>query len=119
MKKYRSRAIPHTRHLQVYGKSLQYLRSVVNSQRESHIDAILAHLTSRPGMWVATTHLQKLTGSLAVHSRIADLRKKGFTIVNRITREFLNGMWVAHSFYKYVPEDEEEDGNFQPEQEGQ
>lgn len=41
---------------------------------------ILAMLQERRGDWVSVLKLASLSGSLAVHSRITDLRKQGYTI---------------------------------------
>lgn len=41
---------------------------------------ILAELESKRGHWVAMPNLARIAGGFAVHSRIADLRKRGHRI---------------------------------------
>jgi hypothetical protein len=48
---------------------------------------ILAALREAGGGWVSALALHETSGSLAVHSRIADLRKQGHAIENRTRRE--------------------------------
>lgn len=48
----------------------------------SQSDAILALLRARQD-WVPMPELARESGSLNVHSRIADLRRRGFTVENR------------------------------------
>jgi hypothetical protein len=59
-------------------------------------DNILAALQSRRGQWVPMTDLWRASGAFAVHSRIADLRKRGHAIEHR--NEHHEG--VVHSFYR-------------------
>ncbi len=47
---------------------------------------ILAVLQSADGRWVSALELHELSGSLCVHSRVADLRKLGHMIVNQTLR---------------------------------
>lgn len=47
---------------------------------ESQCAQILAMLQERRGAWVSVLQLASLSGSLAVHSRITDLRKRGHAI---------------------------------------
>ena len=46
----------------------------------SKCDAILATLTRWEGQWVSMPDLARIAGGYAVHSRIADLRKRGHRI---------------------------------------
>lgn len=57
-----------------------------------------------PNQPVAAPHLARITGSLAVHSRIADLRRMGFNVVNHCESIFRNGKLVNTSTYTFVPE---------------
>ncbi len=59
---------------------------------------ILGELTTRPGQWVSALRLHQICGSLAVHSRINDLRQRGHQIENRV--ETVNGK--RHSSYRLV-----------------
>lgn len=52
----------------------------------SQCDAILAELQARPGEWVGLFDLYLASGSMAVHSRIADLRARGHHIDQRSDR---------------------------------
>ncbi len=61
---------------------------------------IRARLEEATGEWVGTLELHQLSGSLAVHSRIADLRAAGLAIENRV--ETVRGR--KHSFYRLVEE---------------
>jgi hypothetical protein len=49
----------------------------------SQCSRILAALQSAPGEWVSLPALWKASGSMAVHSRINDLRKRGHIIENQ------------------------------------
>jgi hypothetical protein len=64
------------------------------SQESRILDCLQAHLGSE----VSLVTLWAISGSMAVHSRIAQLRKKGVQIVNRTERK--NG--ATHSFYKLL-----------------
>lgn len=46
----------------------------------SQCDRILAELESKRGDWVPMPNLAHIAGCFAVHSRIADLRKRGHRI---------------------------------------
>ena len=56
-------------------------------------------------MPIPAPHLADITGSLAVHSRIADLRLMGFNIVNKMEHVFRGGVLVNVSHYTYWPPD--------------
>ena len=62
----------------------------------SQCDRILALLRERAGQWVPLPDLALVSGSMAVHSRIADLRKRGEQIEQRNERR---GRMI-HSSYK-------------------
>ena len=49
----------------------------------SQCDRILAALRAAPGQWVSLPALYQASGSMAVHSRINDLRKRGHLIENQ------------------------------------
>jgi hypothetical protein len=74
------------------------------TQRESHLEIIRRVLTSRPHQPVAAPYLARITGSLAVHSRIADLRRIGLNIVNHTERVFRDGVLVNTSTYTFIPD---------------
>ena len=46
-------------------------------------EIILSALRDADGGWVSALELHERSGSLAVHSRVADLRKRGHAILNR------------------------------------
>jgi biotin operon repressor len=62
-------------------------------------DTILASLKLHQGDWVSLVHLATLSGSMAVHSRIADLRARGHAIDHKNERK---GRMI-HSSYRLVP----------------
>jgi acyl dehydratase len=63
-------------------------------------DRLAAILQERAGRWVSMTRIGRDIGAWAVHSRIADVRRRyGYTIINRQRK--IGG--VRHSFYKYLP----------------
>lgn len=74
------------------------------TQRESHLETIRRVLTSRPHQPVAAPYLARITGSLAVHSRIADLRRLGLNIINHTERVFRDGVLVNVSTYTFIPD---------------
>lgn len=63
--------------------------TAVTTQREfgssgvSQCAVILGVLCANPGRWVPMPKLAQAAGCYAVHSRIADLRKRGHTIEHR------------------------------------
>jgi hypothetical protein len=59
---------------------------------------------SHPNQPVAAPYLARITGSLAVHSRIADLRRLGLNIVNHTERVFRDGVLVNTSTYTFIPD---------------
>lgn len=52
----------------------------------SQCDLILARLDAAPGQWIPMPELWRVSGAFAVHSRIADLRRRGYTILQRSQR---------------------------------
>lgn len=52
----------------------------------SQCACILAELKLVPGAWVTLTRLHAVSGSMAVHSRINDLRQRGHRIEHRNER---------------------------------
>ncbi len=62
-------------------------------------DTILASLKHHQGDWVSLVHLATVSGSMAVHSRINDLRQRGHQIAHKNERK---GRMV-HSSYKLIP----------------
>jgi hypothetical protein len=62
----------------------------------SQCDIILARLVSTPGQWVPMPALCRLSGSFNIHSRIADLRRRG----HRIDHQNRQTGRKIHSFYR-------------------
>lgn len=65
---------------------------------KSQCAAILERLAQTPGQWVSMMELHLVSGSMNVHSRIADLRARGAIIEQR-------GQWErgkCHSSYRLV-----------------
>lgn len=52
----------------------------------SQCACILAELQLSPGAWVSLIRLHAISGSMAVHSRINDLRQRGHPIEHRNER---------------------------------
>jgi hypothetical protein len=71
------------------------VRGAGRSQCERIADALRAKI----GQWVAMTDLWQASGAFAVHSRIADLRKRGLAIEHRNERA---SSGVTHSFYRLL-----------------
>lgn len=69
----------------------------------SQADKILAELQRQSGRWVSMLVLHQVSGSMAVHSRIADLRTLGHVIHQRNERK---GRTV-HSYYRLQPRTEQ------------
>jgi hypothetical protein len=66
---------------------------------------ILGRLSATPGEWVSLIDLWKASGSMAVHSRINDLRKLGYRIEHK--NEYPEGqragaVRTVHSFYRLI-----------------
>lgn len=64
----------------------------------SQCDLILAVLERHAGAWVSLLELAAASGSMAVHSRIADLRSRGKSIEHKNERK---GRTI-HSSYKLI-----------------
>ena len=78
----------------VYGQRLFPTKDTCYQPMKSQTSKVLARL--KRGGWVSMPALWRASGAFAVHSRIADLRKAGHEIVNRIER----GYGCRKSFYK-------------------
>lgn len=63
----------------------------------SQAAAILARLLETPGAWVPMPELAAISGAYAVHSRISDLRKRGYHIECKVLCQS-----TKHSFYRLV-----------------
>lgn len=66
----------------------------------SQCDAILAMLKHKVGQWVPMPDLASVAGAYAVHSRIAELRKRGHRIDSR--QERMPGTRRVWSYYRLV-----------------
>ena len=64
----------------------------------SQCDLILAELQVSRGHWVPMPRLVVCSGSYNVHSRIADLRKRGHVILHENRRK--QGSRVVQSYYQ-------------------
>jgi hypothetical protein len=62
----------------------------------SQCDLILARLVNTPGEWVPMPALARISGAYAIHSRIADLRRRG----HRIDHQNRRAGRKIHSFYR-------------------
>lgn len=66
----------------------------------SQCEKIAAMLIAKNNEWVPMPDLWKASGAFAVHSRIADLRKRGMSIAHRNERAQDGSI---HSFYRLDP----------------
>lgn len=64
----------------------------------SQCDVILASLSRTPGKWIGMLTLHQLSGSMAVHSRISELRARGHTIEQKSRKV---GRMI-HSSYRLI-----------------
>lgn len=64
----------------------------------SQCDIILCELKRHANQWVPMPHLASVSGSLNIHSRIADLAKRGHRIENN---QVTKGR-KRHSFYRIL-----------------
>ncbi|MBK1884123.1 hypothetical protein JIN85_17010 [Luteolibacter pohnpeiensis] len=64
----------------------------------SQCDLILEALQNADGEWVSMPTLAAASRSLNIHSRIANLRDRGFQIENRTEQENR----AVHSFYRLI-----------------
>jgi hypothetical protein len=58
----------------------------IQSTGETQCERVLARLKESPGEWVPMPALVRVSGSYVIHSRIADLRKRGNRIDHRNRR---------------------------------
>jgi biotin operon repressor len=65
----------------------------------SQCSAILELLTASNGRWVPMIDLHRVSGSMAVHSRISDLRERGHDIQQRSERVGKS----VRSYYSLTP----------------
>jgi len=72
-----------------------------DTRNQRQTEAILSALLEARGGWVSAWQLFESSNSLAVHSRVADLRKAGHTIQNRVKHE--NGKCLSE--YRLVVTD--------------
>jgi hypothetical protein len=72
---------------------------------------ILGRLSASPGEWVSLIDLWQASGSMAVHSRITDLRKLGYRIEHRnvwpkdqrpSAGDNASAARTVHSFYRLI-----------------
>ena len=66
----------------------------------SQCACILAELEANPGAWVSLVRLHAVSGSMAVHSRINDLRQRGHRIEHKNERV----KKMTHSSYRLTSE---------------
>jgi hypothetical protein len=59
-------------------------------------EIVLTKLREKAGDWLALPDLVAAGGGYAIHSRVADLRRQGHTVENKIERK--DG--EKHSFYR-------------------
>jgi len=64
----------------------------------SQCDLIIAALLMHRGEWVSMLDLHRVSGSMAVHSRIADLRRRGHLIEQRSD----HSSGKVHSYYRVL-----------------
>lgn len=64
----------------------------------SQCECILAELLLKQGEWVSLPRLHACSGSMAVHSRINDLRQRGHRIEHKNERV----KRMIHSFYRLI-----------------
>lgn len=65
----------------------------------SQCDLILELLAAANGRWVPMIDLHRVSGSMAVHSRISDLRERGHAIEQHSVRKGR----AVHSRYRLAP----------------
>ena len=70
------------------------------NQQPSQADRILERLQFTSEAWVGMPDLAKVSGAYAVHSRIAELRRRGHRIENRIER---SADGTRLSWYRLTP----------------
>jgi hypothetical protein len=75
--------------------------SRMTNTNPSQASLILAELQRRPGVNVPMPDLVRVSGAFAVHSRVAELRKRGYQIENDIDHDPVSA--AKHSYYRLVP----------------
>jgi hypothetical protein len=83
--------------------STQQLEFKAGAGGQSQCAKIFARLVANLGEWVPMPELADLSGSYAVNSRVADLRKRGHKIEHKNEHQ-PNGS--IHSFYRLLPTEE-------------
>lgn len=66
-------------------------------------DLLEAYLRGHPNRWITMPDLAYVIGAYAVHSRIADLRKRGMTIEHVNDWRVIDGRRTCCSRYRFVP----------------
>ena len=67
-------------------------------------DRILARLQQSAGQWVSLMDLHRASGSMNVHSRVADLRNRPGIIIEQ--KNIQHGR-TKHSHYRLIPTEEQ------------
>jgi hypothetical protein len=80
--------------------SVNQLDFQAHGNGESQCQKILNHLRAHLGEWVPMPELYQVSGAMAVHSRIADLRAAGCRIEHKNERE--PGSRTQKSFYRLM-----------------
>lgn len=62
-------------------------------------EKVFATLAANAGNWVGMPHLVEVSGAYAVHSRVADLRRRGYNVENQVDRSTK----PFKSFYRLLP----------------
>lgn len=71
----------------------------------TRLDAVAAHFKRCPHEWLSMHTLAQVGGTGGWRSRVAECRTElGMAIENKVVRE----AHLTHSFYRYVPKQEEE-----------
>jgi hypothetical protein len=73
-------------------------RATAGPRRASQCDKVLARLEDSAGAWVSLPELVRVSGAYAVHSRVSDLRRRGYSIEQ--ASEHRDGL--VHSSYRLV-----------------
>ncbi len=81
--------------------------SGMRSRRHTQLSRLRSHFRTHPKEWISLPDLHELSGSLNVSVRVADLRREGMDIENRVTRSSECGEMVVHSEYRYWPNRED------------
>jgi hypothetical protein len=62
------------------------LQFEIDRPAESQVRLLLTYLSDNRNEWVSMPDMVRRCGGYAVHSRVADLRKLGYPIENRVDR---------------------------------